>query len=90
MKANNIRPVSDLRNKFTEIHRICEETGEPLFFTKNGKGNLVVMSSDTYDRKQQENEIYLAVKEAELLNKYGQKKKSFKEFDKEMKKMMEE
>ena len=44
-----IRPVSDLRNKFTEIERIVN-TGEPIFLTKNGYGSMVVMSIDAYSR----------------------------------------
>ncbi len=44
-----IRPVSDLRNKFTEIESIVN-TGEPIFLTKNGYGSMVVMSIDAYSR----------------------------------------
>ena len=43
-----IRPVSDLRNKFTEISRIVHEDKEPVFLTKNGYGDMVVMSFDDY------------------------------------------
>ena len=45
----NIRPVSDLRNKFTEIENAVSG-GEPVFLTKNGYGSMVVMSIDTYSR----------------------------------------
>ena len=44
-----IRPVSDLRNKFTDIEKAVSE-GEPVFLTKNGYGSMVVMSIDTYSR----------------------------------------
>ena len=44
-----IRPVSDLRNKFTDIENTVN-TGEPVFLTKNGYGSMVVMSIDTYSR----------------------------------------
>ena len=43
-----IRPVSDLRNKFAEISRIVHEDKEPVFLTKNGCGDMVVMSIDDY------------------------------------------
>ena len=43
----NIRPVSDLRYKFTEIESIVKE-GSPVYLTKNGYGSMVVMSIDTY------------------------------------------
>lgn len=42
-----IRPVSDLRNKFTEIEKIVNE-GQPVFLTKNGYGSMVVMSIEKY------------------------------------------
>ncbi len=44
-----IRPVSDLRNKFTDIEKTVIG-GEPVFLTKNGYGSMVVMSLDLYDR----------------------------------------
>ena len=44
-----IRPVSDLRNKFTDIESTVN-TGEPVFLTKNGYGSMVVMSLEMYDR----------------------------------------
>ena len=44
----NIRPVSDLRNKFTEIENTVLNTGEPVYLTKNGYGSMVVMSIEQY------------------------------------------
>ena len=44
----NIRPVSDLRNKFPEIEEIVLKSGEPVFLTKNGYGSMVVMSLKQY------------------------------------------
>lgn len=61
-----IRPVSDLRNNFAEISKIVHETAEPVFLTKNGYGDMVVMSIEAYERKLFESEIYLKLKEAEL------------------------
>jgi prevent-host-death family protein len=43
----NIRPVSDLRNKFPEIENVVRE-GEPVYLTKNGYGSMVVMSLEKY------------------------------------------
>ena len=42
-----IRPISDLRNKFTEIEREVSK-GEPVFLTKNGYGTMVVMNLEKY------------------------------------------
>ena len=44
----NIRPVSDLRNKYPEIENTVLSTGEPVFLTKNGYGSMVVMSLEQY------------------------------------------
>ncbi|MEG1822999.1 MAG: type II toxin-antitoxin system Phd/YefM family antitoxin [Clostridiales bacterium] len=60
-----IRPLSDLRNKFTEISKIVHENPEPIFLTKNGHGDMVVMSIETYERQQMLTEISLKLKEAE-------------------------
>ena len=40
----NIRPVSDLRNKFPEIEQTVLQSGEPVFLTKNGYGSMVLLS----------------------------------------------
>ena len=45
-----IRPVSDLRNKFSEIETLVAEHQAPVFLIKNGYGSMVVMSLDLYDR----------------------------------------
>lgn len=44
----NIRPVSDLRNRFSEIEADIIEKEEPVFLTKNGYGSMVVMSLEQY------------------------------------------
>lgn len=44
-----IRPVSDLRNKFTDIEK-CVQGGDPVYLTKNGYGTMVVMSIEAYSR----------------------------------------
>lgn len=74
-----IRPVSDLRNNFADISRIVHETAEPLFLTKNGYGDMVVMSIEAYERKLFESEIYFKLKEAELEAKSTDKRYSHKE-----------
>jgi len=62
----HIRPVSDLRNHFSEISRIVHETSEPVYLTKNGYGDMVVMSIEAYEQKLFESEIFIKLKEAEL------------------------
>lgn len=45
----NIRPISDLRNHYSDVEKDVEEHG-PVFLTKNGYGSMVVMSIDQFDR----------------------------------------
>jgi len=44
----NIRPVSDLRNKFPEIEDVVVNSNSPVFLTKNGYGTMVLMSLEQY------------------------------------------
>lgn len=60
-----IRPVSDLRNNFAEISKIVHETKQPVFLTKNGFGDMVVLSMEAYENLQFESEVYLKLQEAE-------------------------
>ena len=53
-----IRPVSDLRNKFTEIEKVVNG-GEPVYLTKNGYGSMVVLSLDAYSRLSEDVEYAL-------------------------------
>ena len=45
-----IRPSSDLRNKYSEISEFCNKYNEPVFITKNGSGDLVVLSNSEYEK----------------------------------------
>lgn len=45
-----IRPCADLRNNYNEISRICHETNEPIYITKNGFSDLVVLSDTSYEK----------------------------------------
>lgn len=45
----HIIPISDLKNT-GELSKICKETQEPIFVTKNGYGDMVIMSIETYER----------------------------------------
>ena len=63
---NNIRPVSDLRNHFADISRMVHEEGVPVFLTKNGRGDMVVMSMEDYQAKSFKREIDLKLIEAEI------------------------
>lgn len=59
-----IRPITDLRNT-NEISEICHKKQEPIFITKNGYGDLVIMSIDTYERQMALVDVYKKLAEAE-------------------------
>ena len=54
----NIRPSSELRNNYNEISAFCHKFGEPVYITKNGTGDLAVMSIETYERLVGRFELY--------------------------------
>lgn len=60
-----IMPIRDLRNT-SEISDIAHKEQEPIFITKNGYSDLVVMSSELYDKFAKENRIDQAIYESEL------------------------
>lgn len=60
-----IRPVSDLRNNFADISKTVHETAQPVFLTKNGYGDMVVLSMEAYENLQFESEVYAKLQEAE-------------------------
>lgn len=47
-----IKPTTALRTELAEITRICKEKSEPVYLTKNGEGELVVMSIAAYERRE--------------------------------------
>ncbi len=52
-----IRPITDLRNT-TEISELCHNSYEPIFITKNGYSDMVVMSNEAYERELATAEIF--------------------------------
>jgi prevent-host-death family protein len=59
-----IRPITDLRNT-NEISDLAHAKKEPIFITKNGYGDLVVMSIETFDAMLEDRELDVAIAEAE-------------------------
>lgn len=59
-----IRPITDLRNT-TEISELCHARREPLFITKNGYGDLVIMSIEAYEEMLETAQTDAAITEAE-------------------------
>ena len=70
----NIRPSAAIRQNYNEIADMCRKTEEPVFLTKNGEGDLVVMDIGTYNRRekmQKLREELLAVEEDRMRGSKG-------------------
>ena len=70
----NIRPSAAIRQNYKEIADLCRKTAEPIFLTKNGEGDLVVMDIETYNRREKMlklREEFLAVEEDRLAGRGG-------------------
>lgn len=80
-----IRPCADLRNNYNEISRICHETREPVYITKNGTNDLVVLSDEVYEtiigenRETEEERIDRLISE-----KFDKQYATFEEFKKDL------
>lgn len=68
-----IRPISDLRNRANEISDLCHDENKPVFITKKGRGDLVVMSQAHYDQLLGLLDLYQKLGEAEALDAAGEK-----------------
>ena len=70
----NIRPSVAIRQNYNEIADLCRKTAEPVFLTKNGEGDLVVMDIETYNRREKMlklREELLAVEEDRIAGRHG-------------------
>ena len=79
---NMIRPVSDLRNNFADISKTVHETAQPVFLTKNGYGDMVVLSMEAFENLQCE---YFKLQEAEREAELTEQRYSSKDVLKAMK-----
>ena len=76
----NIRPISDLRNNSNEISEFCRTSREPVFITKNGVGDMVVLSIEMYERQQAQLDLYAKLAEAEAEIDSGSEGADFADF----------
>ena len=80
----NIRPISDLRNNSNEISEFCRTAREPVFITKNGVGDMVVMSIEMYEQQQSQLDLYAKLAESEAEVAAGSDGVEFFEFAKKL------
>jgi len=70
----NIRPSASIRQNYNEIAELCRKTQNPVYLTKNGEGDLVVMDIESFTRREkmlQLRETLLAVEEDRIMGRAG-------------------
>ena len=70
----NIRPSAAIRQNYNEIADLCRKSSEPVFLTKNGEGDLVVMDIESFNRREKMlklREELLAVEEDRIAGRSG-------------------
>ncbi|CAM5215439.1 hypothetical protein UACE39S_02456 [Ureibacillus acetophenoni] len=65
MEYGNIRPSSDLRNKYAEMSKLCKESREPIYITVNGRGDTVLLGITEYNQMISELELLRTLAEAD-------------------------
>lgn len=92
-----IKPSSYIRNDYAELSSYCKETGEPVYITRNGEGDIVVLSMESYEQMQQrikqlEAKVYFMekFKEAEVFNRLHPETYTLKELDRMMEDIIHE
>ena len=79
-----IRPCADLRNNYNEISRICHETNQPMYITRNGTNDLVILSDSAYENLTKDLEETVEEKVDRLLSeKFDKHYANFEEFQKD-------
>ena len=84
-----IMPSADIRLKYNEIVDKCRESGEPIYLTRNGQGELVVMDIASFEKREQELAAQQLVLEAYAATLAGAKDYSIEESMKMINKMIE-
>ena len=69
-----IKSSTKLRNNYNEISNFCNESREPVFITKNGQGDLAVMSIETFEALSGKLELYRLLNEGREAVKAGKKR----------------
>ncbi len=85
-----IKPISDLRNKSNELSKLAHSVREPIYITKNGEGDLVVLSINEYRKLQQRLDLFGKLSIAQAQFSAGEKGKPYQDVLKEARKRINE
>ncbi|MGM9970961.1 MAG: type II toxin-antitoxin system Phd/YefM family antitoxin [Anaeroplasmataceae bacterium] len=77
----NIRPSSELRNKYNEISNLCKESRKPVYITVNGHGDTVILSLEQFNQMEAELELLKLLSESEDDVRNGRVKPISESFD---------
>lgn len=83
-----IKPISDLRNKTNEISNLVHREKQPVFITKNGEGDMVVMSIDHYDQMKLRLELFSKLSAAQSQKTAGDKGRTLNQVMKDLRKRL--
>ncbi|MDX1410931.1 MAG: type II toxin-antitoxin system Phd/YefM family antitoxin [Nitrospirales bacterium] len=85
-----IKPISDLRNKANELSKLVHKTRQPVFITKNGEGDMVLMSLVQYGELEQKLQLYRKLAAAETQRAGGDRGRSLSKVMKDLRKRIGE
>lgn len=85
-----IKPISDLRNKANEISDLAHKSNEPIFITKNGVGDMVVMSMAQYSKLQLKLDLFGKLAVAQSQRASGDKGRTLSQVMKDLRKGIRE
>ena len=85
-----IRPISDLRNKANKISELAHKSDEPIFITKNGEGDMVVMSMAQYSKIQLKLDLFSKLAVAQVQRASGDKGRSLSAVMKDIRRRIHE
>lgn len=86
----NIRPITDLRTHQREVCELATETREPVVLTKNGAAAYLLFDSKAYEARERERRVQMALREAEIEERYRPESLSAEESNARMKRIFEQ
>jgi prevent-host-death family protein len=90
LMATYIKPSAAIRQNYNEIADLCKSTGEPVYLTKNGEGDLVVMDIDSFDQRTKRLELREKLLEIAEQRNYGIQGVSAKEISERLRERIQE
>ena len=83
-----IKSSTSLRNQYNEISDYCKQTGEPIYLTKNGDGDLVVMSIEAFQKREEIFKIKERLLEVEFARMHGAKDYTVADLDAKLREIL--